>query len=247
MIRNDLHIHSLQSLCGIHSLMEIVNIAGDKGMNLINISDHGSANGKTMVFGVITDKRRVPPVIQSANGSSIRILAGIEANILNIEGDSDFPMDYVSKFDLVSAGFHDMAEDLLMSKSPQKNIQALENYLKRYPLDIFTHPNIIPFPLPTTQLLDLSLEYGFALEINNTNLRLGKANLELELAMLNEAVKRQVRLVENSDGHSFIEIGENESIQAFLQKNGIDGNKIFLNRSDDALEQFLLERKRIRE
>jgi putative hydrolase len=227
--------------------MEIVNIAADKGMNLVNISDHGSANGKTMVFGVITDKSRVPPVIHSTKGVPIKVLAGIEANILNIDGDSDIPRDYISKFDLVSAGFHDMAEDLLSAQSPQKNIQALENYLKRYPLDIFTHPNIIPFPLPTTHLIDLALEYGFALEINNTNLRLGKANLELELAMLNEAVARSVRLVENSDGHSFLEIGENESILQFLQKNDIDGYSIFLNRHDDTLHKFIAERKQIRE
>ncbi len=247
MIRNDLHIHSLQSLCGIHSLMEIVNIAGDKGMHMVNISDHGSANGKIMVFGVITDKQRIPSVIKSANGMPIRILAGIEANILNIEGDSDFPMDYISKFDLVSAGFHDMAEDLLRSRSPEKNIQALENYLERYPLDILTHPNILPFPLPITKVVDLALKYGFALEINNTNLRLGKANLELEKALLHEAVARQARLVENSDGHSFLEIGENESVLQFLQENELDGGKIFLNRSDDLLKQFLLERKQIRE
>jgi putative hydrolase len=226
--------------------MEIVNISGDKGLNLINISDHGSANGKTMNFGPITDKRRVPPVITSSNGSPIRVLTGIEANILNLDGDSDFPMDFLSKFDLVSAGFHDMATDLQNARSPEKNIQALENYLKRFPLDILTHPNIKPFPLPVEALIDLSLQYGFALEINNTNLRLEKTNLELETQMLKQAVERGARLVENSDGHSFIEIGENESILMFLEKNSLDGDHILLNRSDDRLDHFLEERKNLR-
>ena len=246
MIRNDLHIHSLQSLCGIHSLMEIVNIAGDKGMKLVYISDHGSANGKIMVAGVISDKRRVPPVIKSTCGKDIRILAGIEANILNISGDSDFPMSYKSKFDLVSAGFHDMATDLQKWQSPEKNLKALENYLKRFPLDIFTHPNIIPFPLPVSQLIDLSLEYGFALEINNTNLRLEKANIDLEKKMLIEAAKRGARLVENSDGHTFIEIGENESVIPLLEDLDLNGDELFLNRDDKKLETFLSERKGLR-
>jgi len=247
MIRNDLHIHSLQSLCGLHSLMEIVNIAGNKGMNLVNISDHGSACGKTMNFGPITDRRRVPPIIISSTGSPIRILTGIEANILNIRGDSDFPMEFLSKFDLVSAGFHDMAIDLQEAGSPEKNIVALENYLERYPLDILTHPNIKPFPLQTSRLIELSLKYGFALEINNTNLRLEKTNLELETEMLKQAIEGNAPLVENSDGHSFIEIGENESILKFLKDNDQDGDQIFLNRSDATLEQFLSERKLKRE
>ncbi|MCF7826140.1 MAG: PHP domain-containing protein [Candidatus Marinimicrobia bacterium] len=246
MIRNDLHIHSLQSLCGIHSLMEIIEIATDKGVKLINLSDHGSANGKTMNFGPITDKRRVPHIIHSSNGSPIRFLAGIEANILNIEGDSDFPMEFYSKFDLVSAGFHDMAHELQNAHDPEMNLKALENYLKRFPLDILTHPNIKPFPLPTNSLIDLSLEYGFALEINNTNLRLNKTNLELETQMFNEAVGRGARLVENSDGHSFLEIAENESIIKFLEQLGHSGEDVFLNRSDEQLDHFLGERKQLR-
>lgn len=46
MIRNDLHVHSIQSMCGLHTLLEIVEIAARKGMRLVNISDHGSAFGE---------------------------------------------------------------------------------------------------------------------------------------------------------------------------------------------------------
>ena len=40
MIRNDLHVHSVKSMCGMHTLLEIVEIAAEKGMRMVNISDH---------------------------------------------------------------------------------------------------------------------------------------------------------------------------------------------------------------
>ena len=147
MIRNDLHVHSIRSLCGVHTLLEIVEIAAGKGMRSVNICDHGKASGKEIKFDVINNKRRFPRVIQSTQGKSVTVLTGIEANILDMDGNSDFPADQAREFDLVSAGFHSMAKELASKKSPRINTQALENYLKRYPLDILTHPCITAFPL----------------------------------------------------------------------------------------------------
>ena len=163
MIRNDLHVHSLQSLCGLHTLLEIVEIAAAKGIQTVNICDHGSALGKKMNFGVLADKRRCPRDIVSSKGIKVRVLVGIETNILDIDGNSDFPERYPTMFDLVSAGFHSCAEKLRSAKSRENNTKALENYLKRYPLDIVTHPCIATFPLDLEKVVKLSLEYGLSL------------------------------------------------------------------------------------
>jgi len=191
MIRNDLHVHSVQSMCGMHTVLEIVEIAARKDMRLVNISDHGSASGKDMRFGVIANKLRWPEKVESSTGKVITVLAGIETNILDIHGNSDFPSSNVNRFDLVSAGFHhsnDGASD---------NTKALENYLKQAPLDILTHPCKASHPLLVEEIVELSLAYGFALEVNNTNLRVGKTDHDQLEKMITLASERGAPLVEN--------------------------------------------------
>ena len=247
MIRNDLHVHSIQSLCGLHTLLEIVEIAATKAIQTVNICDHGSALGKKMNFGVLADKRRCPRDVTSSKGIKVRVLAGIETNILDIDGNSDFPERYPTIFDLVSAGFHSCAKKLSSAKSREDNTKALENYLKRYPLDILTHPCIATFPLDLEKVVKFSLEYGFAMEVNNTNLRVGKTDIEQLTKMIHLAKEQGAVLVENSDGHSYFEIGENDRIEELLHELKLDGNDLFMNRHDDALNEFLNKRKTIRE
>lgn len=246
MIRNDLHIHSVQSLCGLHTLLEIVEIAANKGIRTVNICDHGESSGKKMNFGVLTDKERCPKYIKSTKGVTVAVLAGIEANILDINGNSDFPSKYHNKFDLVSAGFHPSAKSLGAGKSSSNNTKALENYLKRFPLDILTHPCIATFPLEIEVVVELSYHYGFALEVSNTNLRVAKTDVNQLKNMILLAREKGAILLENSDGHSFFEIGENDKIEKLLKEMKIEGNESFLNRDDKGLEEFIVRRKAIR-
>ena len=247
MIRNDLHVHSIRSLCGVHTIMEIVEIAARKGMRSVNICDHGKASGEEIKFSVINDKRRLPRKIQSFHGKAIRITTGIEANILDADGSSDFPLALARGFDLVSAGFHAMAAALHAEKSSRSNTRALENYLKRYPLDILTHPCIATFPLENEALVELSVEYGFALEVNNNNLRLNKTDVGRLRDMIDLALAKGALLAENSDGHTMDEIGENEKITELLKSMGLDADDVFFNRKDQQLDQFLKERNAIRQ
>jgi len=176
----------------------------------------------------------------------ITILAGIETNILDVDGNSDFPERFRGDFDLVSAGFHFPAETLIAERSAKKNTKALENYLKRYPLDILVHPCIATFPLEMEKVVDLSLEYGFALEVNNTNLRVGKTVRTQLRSMIGLAKEKGAILVENSDGHSFFEIGENELIEDLLMEMHLNGNDLFINRHDNVLDDFVEKRKGLR-
>ena len=46
-------------MCGLHTLLEIVEIAARKGMRLVNISDHGSAFGKEMNYRFLSQRKKM--------------------------------------------------------------------------------------------------------------------------------------------------------------------------------------------
>jgi putative hydrolase len=245
MIKNDLHIHSVQSACGMHTFLEIVHIAVRKGMRMINICDHGPASGRRIAFSVLADKKRIPDPVVLSDGSSISVLRGIEANIIDKEGLLDTLEDLVPRFDLISAGFHYYGK-LPLNGSETDNTETLVNVMKKNPVDILTHPCIKTYPLDVVEVMALAEEYGCALEINNTNLRLGKTDVKKLISLVELAVEKGAALVENSDGHTYHEIGENEKIDEFLSEMGLEGDEVLMNRNDKKLDNWIRGRKELR-
>lgn len=234
VLRHDLHTHSVQSACGIHSVAELLQIAAQKGTRTVNVCDHGSASGRSMNFGVLADPRRTPRRVRISQGPDevpVRLLPGIEANILD-DGGTDLPLSGMQRgtcsFALISAGFHGSAARLKENKDPEANLSALRGYVRRFPLDILTHPCIEHFPLPAAGLARLAREHGFALEVNNTNLTLGKTDLDRLPRMIDEARSRQVTLLCNSDGHTWFELFECGAVRAFVEgQMGLSLEQVF--------------------
>ena len=130
VLRHDFHTHSLQSACGIHTVTEILEIAAQKGVETVNICDHGNAAGRTMNFGVIANRKRTPMQVQLTTESqpvTIRLLAGIEANILD-NGDTDLPLSKMDssshQFALISGGFHSYAKSLRQERNPASLVEV---------------------------------------------------------------------------------------------------------------------------
>ena len=83
--------------------------------------------------------------------------------------------------------------------------------------------------------------------MNNTNLRLGKTDVKQLERMIRLAKEKGAILLENSDGHTFFEIGENDRVEELLKEMRVNGNDIFINRHDEVLDKFVEKRKRIRQ
>jgi putative hydrolase len=226
----------------MHTLLEIVEIAAAKRMGMVNISDHGPALGRTLNLGVFLNQERLPISIEASSGRSITLLRGVEANVLNSRGDTDIPDQHVARFDLITLGFHPCG-DLRSNGSESQNTNALVNALARYPVDILAHPCLATFPLHVPTVTDLSREYGFALEINNTKLRLERCDRAKLARMVTLAVEKGAPLVETSDGHTFHEIGENEQVEMLLADLFHDADTILVNRDDPRLVQLIADRK----
>jgi putative hydrolase len=223
VLRHDFHSHSLQSACGIHTVAEILHIAAQKGVETVNICDHGDAAGRKMNFGVIANRKRTPMQVRLSVGAQpivVRLLAGIEANILD-DGETDLPLTKMvsssHQFAMISGGFHSYVKELKQWKDPYANFEALSKYVARYPIDILTHPCIESFPLPVVDLVKLAKENQIALEVNNTNLVVEKTNLDLLQQMIEEARTQDVTLLCNSDGHTWHELFECGAVRTFVE------------------------------
>lgn len=229
----DLHIHTIASGHAYSTIEEVAKAAGEKNMELIAITDHGPAmpgGPHEYYFGNL----RVLP--QSIHG--VKILAGVEANILDEHGRLDLKEYYLERLDLVLAGLHNVCLDPMCQK---RNTSALVCALNNPFVDIVVHPGNPDFPIDMHEVVRTASELGKALEINNSSFLVRRGSHERcqEIAQLAREYGTLISI--SSDAHISSDVGELAKALDVAVQAGIPVENI-INLSAKRIEQFLAVR-----
>ncbi len=228
----DLHIHTIKSPCGLHTLLEILDLAQDRGMTLIAVTDHDFDAG----YGIRVLSYRFPPIWKG-----IRVLKGIELSIRD-GGQVRVPSAVKLKdIDICLAGFH--ATNRKTGGDPRKCTDDLQAALENYPfIDILTHPTISPYDLEHERAAGLLAEHGVAVEANNSSLLLKKEAEDRVVSMLRACAGRRVPVAVNSDTHTAPELGGDQLALRAVAKAGVPDDLI-LTRSVESVLDFVEKRR----
>lgn len=237
---SDYHIHSIYSKNhhGKSELEEIVKKAIELKLEEIAISDHGL---KHFLYGV--KKKNIKKIRKEIDKLSekypqIKILHGIEANITSIDGDTDIDNDILENCDIILMGFHygviyksvkDVFNFLILNfigkysgyireKTTKINTDAIIKALRKYNIDILTHPGDKMF-VDIEKIAEVAEKTNTMLEINNSHGHLSVEELKL-------ASKYNVKFVINSDAHIVDKIGTYEKSLDRVKEADIDIQKI---------------------
>jgi len=236
MLTYDKHIHSIRSLCGPMTMGEIVATAASKGVRGICVTDHGMAM-EVPRFQFHIFCKRYPDMVDG-----VRVFKGIELNVLDEAGHLDVPTELLPVFDYIAVGLHPV-EPLLPDRGAKANTDALLNVFHNNPwIDALAHPTQRSHPLEFQRLLPVMAAEGIAFEVNDCNLRYGKATVEATAEALASAVIHGVPVVANSDAHVFHELGEDDNIARVFDMASLDPI-IAVNAREKTLTAFLTERR----
>lgn len=219
----DYHTHTRYSFAN-GSICDNARAAQRAGLEVLGIADHGPANWghfgmtKAATFErIIAETREVEREI-----SGLRILAGVEANIVSFDGELDVPLNLQRQLDQVLAGFHltvfpkHLAEGLkfaarhflgdlsprMHQKARNVNTKAIVEAVYRNEIDIITHPGL-HISIDTVELARACAKNDTALEINS---RHGGETVEFIKAAAGEGVKFAI----GSDAHQPQQVGQLE-------------------------------------
>ena len=120
----DYHTHTIYS-DGKGTIEQNVKSAIDKGLEIIGISDHGY---KHMGFGVkynLFEKMRYEIDLMKEKYPQIKILLGVECNILDDRGNIDIDDKILGYFDYVMAGYH-------FGSMPTRWTRGMRNHFNNY-------------------------------------------------------------------------------------------------------------------
>jgi DNA polymerase (family X) len=197
-IHGDLHMHTSET-DGSNTIREMAEAARARGLKYIAITDH--SKNLAMARGM-DDKRALAHIkrireVDSEMHGSIRILAGIEVDILS-EGELDLDDSTLAQMDIVIASVHSRF-DQPIEQMTDRILRAIENPHVR----ILGHPTgrkVIkrdPYALHIDTILKRAAELGVAVE-HNAN----PARADLNDLHLRHAKQHGCKIVVNTDAHS---------------------------------------------
>jgi DNA polymerase (family 10) len=194
-LRGDLQMHTTES-DGRHSIEQMAQAARKIGYEYVAITDHSKA--VTVANGMDeTRTREHARRIRAAKVSGIRILAGIEVDILK-DGRLDLADEVLAELDIVVASIHSFM-NMERAEITERMLAAIENPY----VQIIGHPTgrILlrrdAMAYDMERILDAARRRGVIMECNAAPDR-----LDLKDAYLRMAKDRGVRVVISTDAHS---------------------------------------------
>lgn len=232
MIAVDLHSHTLMSQCGIHTHLEMLHAAREKGLAGLAITDHGPAL-----------KGRHPSPVYERLGQpvpGIRFIKGIEANVTDADGTIDVPEWLLPMLDIVLLGLH---VRFSWRRGSTDWTEALIEALRRNPwVDVITHPVDEHFPLDLERLAKAAQAQGIALELNNSKVHYRRTTPEEVARFLAICRDTGCKLAVCSDAHTVEEIGDVEAVRPLLEASGIPDSQV-VNASAGTAFGFIAARR----
>lgn len=220
----DYHTHSTYSNRmgkghGKGTIRENVEAARKKGLKEIAITDHGPSH---IGYGVtVNSLKKMRKEIDELNKEydDIKILLGVEANIIGYDGTIDIDDTVLKYLDILVVGFHfgtmpksikdgykmfvqnflGKFSDKTSKKIRDKNTDALINAINKYDIFFISHPGA-KVDVDTNRLAKAAAKRNTALEINSSH-----GYLTVEYIKI--AMKENVNFVINSDAHHPDHIG----------------------------------------
>ncbi|WP_366923821.1 PHP domain-containing protein [Metallumcola ferriviriculae] len=236
----DLHMHTKYS-DGRGTMEQMARAGFKKGLGKIAITDHGPANigvGVKSAEQLLEIKREAARISQEVG---IRVLVGVEADIIGVDGEIDVPPSIYQQLDLLLVGLHPhvfphdwgdgynfilpnqiyRASSLMRDKVIGVNTQAVVAALEKHPVDILTHPGLL-MPVDYLAVAKACTRTGTYFEINTGHLH----EHFMTPAIIKRVCDQGVDFIVNSDSHYPETVGELEAGWAMLEQAGVTAARV---------------------
>lgn len=233
----DYHTHTPYSH-GKDTVLENAVHAKEAGLKGIGITDHGFNH---ILFGLkrkkLADLRA--EITEAEKLTGIRVLMGMESNIISASGLTDMKKEDMPYFDLYLCGIHEVLRFSKISdfynifwknysaykfasrpsnKVIAKTTKIYIETIKNNPIDILTHINYKCF-CDLEQVAKCCADYGTYIEINTKKRHVSAEELNL-------MASTGVRFVIDSDAHSADRVGDTKIAEEVLAEADVPLDRI---------------------
>lgn len=229
----DLHTHTLVSGHAYSTVQENIQSAIDNGLKYLGLSEHApNMPGGPHPYYFYN----IYCIPKEVNG--LRVLRGIEANIIDFEGNTDVDDDMLTHIDYVIASLHTPCID---AGTIEENTQAVLNVMDKLKVKIIGHLDDSRYPVDYEKVVKKAREKNIALEINNSSLKpttFRQGAWENVTKLLEYCKKYNVKVILGSDAHISYDVGK------FLYSEKVINDvkfpkELVINYNEESIIEFL--------
>lgn len=230
----DLHVHTVSSGHAYSTIEEYAAQAKRIGLEMIAITDHGPAMPGGPHYYHFSNMRMIPREIDG-----VKILRGIEANIINDKGEIDLSEQEIKwgGLDIILAAFHPRLgyED----QGEGKNTEVLLKAIKNPRVNVIAHPGNPKYPVNVEAVVVAAREYGVLIEINNSSDFSRPGSHETCLKFARETKRAGSKVIIGSDSHISSMLGEFSSAVKLAYEAGLSEEDV-VNSSQEMIKRYIL-------
>lgn len=231
-ILGDYHTHTTYTH-GTSTVEENVKQAENLGLKEIAITEHSYKGFNHIRKG---DLEKIKSDIDSIKGKyNVKILLGIEANLMSRNGDIDISDEELEKLDVVILGYHKASKysikewlkfglpNMFRRKPTKKQIETNTNaYLKameKHRVSILAHLGYAGCAVDCVKLAKECVKRNIYIELNGKRINFTREDIEAMVAT-------GVKFIINSDAHGVTAVGKNHRAFNLIEKYKIPHTQI---------------------
>ncbi|MDD2979049.1 MAG: phosphatase [Hespellia sp.] len=208
----DTHAHTIVSGHAYSTIREMAAAGAEHGLELLALTEHAPEMPGSCGIFYFQNYNVIPREM-----CGIRMLFGVELNIMDTEGTVDMPDWLCEKQDIVVASLHSPCYG--QDHTKEENTTACVNAMKNPHINIIGHPDDGRLPLDYEAIVKTAKETHTLLELNNSSLKPDGFRVnarENMIQMLGLCKKYGVSVSTGSDAHIDVDAGNFKYIQEVL-------------------------------
>ncbi len=229
----DTHTHTVSSGHAYSTVTENAKYAASIGLEIIGMTDHAPKMPGSCGYLHFLNLRILPEYIEG-----VRVLKGIELNILDSTGKVDMSERILKNLDIAIASLHLPCID---PKSEEDFTETLINVIKNPLVNIIGHPGDPRYPIDVKKLVTAARDYNTLLEINNSSLdpngsRAGGDKIVKDIIL--ECKRQDMPIILGSDAHYMTSVGDFTNVQKLLDEVQMP-DELIINTDTEAFKKFI--------
>lgn len=195
----DGHTHTLACNHAYHTLMELVDTAASRNLEMICLTEHGPELPGAPIGLFFINYKVIPSVIKN-----VRILKGIESNIMDTDGTVDIPKRALKSLEIRSASLH---TPCFAPHSKSENTSAVLGAINNPEIDFICHLGNPTYELDYEAVLQEAKKKDKLIEINNGSFFIRKGSKPNCIAIAKRCKELEIPVILGTDTHFCTDVG----------------------------------------
>lgn len=226
----DTHTHTYASGHAYSTLIENARAAKANGLTLFCTTDHAHSMPGAPHYWFFSNQRILPRFLEG-----VGLLRGVEANILNPQGEIDLHPSVDANLDWVIASFH---EPVFTPADKATHTAALINTIESGRVDALGHLGNPNFDFDFAEVIACAKAHHVAIEINNSTLkgnsRIGSIDRCHQIAQVAKTLDAYITT--GSDAHFCLDLGELSLASQLIDQVGIPTSRVITHTARQFLD-----------